>query len=111
MTTITVGRAFAPGAVYIGRAMPRRRIAGSPLGNPFVIGVHGTREQVIAQYRDGLIDQLSQPGPVRQEFHRLRDLAREGDLLLGCWCSPLPCHGDVIASFLADEMATGYSDE
>lgn len=97
---ITIGRAFDAGAVSIGRAMPRRSRAGSPLGNPFIIDRDGTRDQVSEKYRVWLTDQLTRPGPVRQEFDRLLALARQGDLHLGCGCSPAPCPGDVIKDLL-----------
>lgn len=67
--------------VYIGRP--------SKWGNPFAIGKHGSRAEVIAKYRawataSGL------------------DKAAKAELqgkVLGCWCSPHPCHGDVLAEW------------
>ena len=38
------------GAVYIGRAMPRYGLKASKRQNPFKMGAHGTREQVLEQY-------------------------------------------------------------
>lgn len=38
------------GAIYVGR--------GSPWGNPFYIGLHGTREQVVAQYEAEILPTL-----------------------------------------------------
>ena len=64
--------------VYIGR--------GSIWGNPFKIGIDGTRSEVIAKYIEYL---LNKPELVE----RLPELK---DKILGCWCSPLPCHGDVL---------------
>ena len=69
--------------VYIGR--------GSPWGNPFHIGVDGTREEVIQKYREWLL----------QQPHLMAKLPELQGLALGCWCKPLPCHGDVLAK-LAD---------
>ena len=69
--------------VYIGRP--------SQLGNPFLIGPDGTREQVIEKYRAWL---LSQPD-------LLAKVPMLKDLTLGCWCAPKACHGDVLAQ-LAD---------
>ena len=55
--TITVANKYKitpqDGDVYIGR--------GSPFGNPFIIGKHGTREEVIEMYRDYINDWLSDP--------------------------------------------------
>lgn len=65
--------------VYIGRP--------SKFGNPFVIGQHGTRAQVIEQYEAWL---LSQPALVAAAKRELRGKS------LVCWCAPLACHGDVL---------------
>lgn len=61
-------------AVYIGR--------GSPWGNPFIIGVHGTRTEVIRRYECEVLPNLDLE-PLRGK-----------DLL--CYCAPLRCHGDSI---------------
>lgn len=66
------------GAIYIGRP--------SKWGNPFVIGEDGTREEVIKKY-EAWLD--SGDGPIGDiEELRGRNLV--------CWCSPEPCHGDVL---------------
>lgn len=65
--------------VYIGRP--------GPWGNPYVLGRDGDRAQVIAAYERYLLS--------RQDL-----MARLSELrgrVLGCWCSPEPCHGDVLA--------------
>ena len=66
--------------VYIGRP--------GPWGNPFRIGEDGSRDEVIARYETWL---ASQPGLVARAR---RELAGK---VLGCWCAPLACHGDVLA--------------
>jgi hypothetical protein len=73
----------APYEVYIGRP--------SKWGNPFEIGKNGTRQQVIEKYRAWI---LSQP----QLIAALGELRGK---VLGCWCKPQPCHGDVLTE-LAD---------
>ncbi len=65
--------------VYVGRP--------SIWGNPFVIGRDGDREDVITKYRAWL---LTQP-------QLLAKLPRLRGKILGCWCRPKLCHGDVIA--------------
>lgn len=65
--------------VYIGRP--------SKWGNMFVIGRDGDRAAVIGKYREWL---LRNPG-LMADLHELRGKT------LGCWCAPLPCHGDVLA--------------
>jgi hypothetical protein len=59
--------------------------------NPFHIGPDGSREQVLAKYRQWII---RQPRLLR-DIHSLRGK------VLGCNCPPLPCHGEVLAE-LAD---------
>jgi hypothetical protein len=80
--------------VYIGRP--------SPLGNPFKIGEHGTRDGVIATYREWLWRQIKLRGEVYRELQRLAAIAEQGDLVLICWCKErgrdVGCHGDVLKS-------------
>lgn len=66
------------GAVYIGRP--------SKWGNPFQIGRHGSRAEVIARHRKWLCDQPD----LMASLHELRGR----DLV--CWCAPAPCHGDTL---------------
>lgn len=47
----------------------------------------GTREEAISAYETWI---LSQPGLVK-------DLPELRNKILGCWCRPLACHGDVLA--------------
>lgn len=64
--------------VYIGRP--------SKWGNPFKIGKDGTREEVVELYLEYILgnDELMAALP------ELKGKA------LGCWCAPLPCHGDIL---------------
>ena len=78
--------------VYIGRGR------GSVWGNPFsfkpgttAASVVATREAAIDAYRAWL---LGHPALLAQ----VKTLRGK---VLGCWCHPLPCHGDVLAE-LAD---------
>lgn len=67
-----------PYDVYIGRP--------SKWGNPFNIGKTMTREQSIKKYTRWLMKQKN----------LLKDLPELKGKVLGCWCAPLPCHGDVL---------------
>ena len=64
-------------------------------GNPFLIGRHGSREQVIGRYRTWLWDKINK-GDIP-----MAELAAMNDKILLCHCSPLPCHGDVLAKAAA----------
>lgn len=82
-------------AFYVGRASPRRGLAGSAFGNPYVVGRDGTREQVIELYRRWL---LGRP----ELLDRLLELRGRR---LACWCRPEPCHAEVLAELVdADEL-------
>lgn len=69
---------IGPDDVYIGRP--------SPYGNPFKITKTTTREEVIEKYREYV---MANPG-LLEEIRKLK-----GKNLV-CFCSPKPCHGDVI---------------
>jgi len=61
-------------------------------GNPFIIGLHGTREEVIEKYRQWI---MTQPKLLAQ-------LPMLKGKRLGCVCAPLPCHGDVLKEMVDD---------
>jgi hypothetical protein len=56
-------------------------------GNPFEIPADGDRATVIANYRDHYLP--FKPG-------LLSKLDELNGMVLGCWCAPEPCHGDVL---------------
>ncbi len=66
---------------YIGR--------GSIFGNPFRIGKDGNRTEVIEQYAH----YLSRPEAMII-VDRIYDLPE--DAILGCYCHPKACHGEII---------------
>jgi len=68
--------------VYIGR--------GSIYGNPFIIGIHGTRKECIDQYKQLLIDNKD----------LMNDIYKLHGKILGCHCKPKACHGDIICDIL-----------
>lgn len=82
MATTVVHCKRAPYDVYIGRP--------SPWGNPFKIGRDGDRDEVIAKYRAWIVQQPAL-------MARLPELRGK---VLGCWCSPDACHGDVLAELV-----------
>lgn len=61
-----------------------------PWGNPFVIGTHGNRREVIEQYRVWI---MTQPA-LLSSLQALRGKR------LGCVCKPKPCHGDVLVELI-----------
>jgi len=65
----------------------------SIFGNPYRRGPDGSRDEVIAKYRTWFAERLRDP-----KFE-LAVLELRGKRL-GCYCSPQPCHGSVIAEYL-----------
>jgi Domain of unknown function (DUF4326) len=64
--------------VYIGRP--------AKWGNPFKIGRDGNRGEVIALYECWL----------REDDTLMATLGELRGKVLGCWCAPRACHGDVL---------------
>lgn len=56
------------------------------MGNPFSIGKDGTRKEVIEKYEKYLLSNEK----LMNDLHEL-----EG-VVLGCWCKPKACHGDIL---------------
>lgn len=76
------GGRVPPGAVNIMR--------GTPFGNPFVIGEHGDRAEVVERYRVHLWRRLQAEPAFAAQVRALhgRDLC--------CCCAPAACHGHVL---------------
>lgn len=70
--------------VYIGRP--------SKYGNPFVIGQDGTRDEVIAKFETW----------IKEQPDLMADLPELRGKILGCWCSPNNCHGEVLIKILEE---------
>lgn len=80
MATTVVHCKKSPFDVYIGRP--------SKWGNPFVIGKDGTRQEVITKYKMWI--------RLRSDLYEQARTELKGKIL-GCFCAPLSCHGDVLA--------------
>lgn len=83
---------------YVGRP--------SEFGNPFIIGVHGTRSEVVLWHREW-IDGL-RPGPngeIPPTRERIRAVLR--GKRIGCWCRENEeCHAEYLA-FVANPRRGG----
>lgn len=89
----------SPNEVYIGR--PGKGQSGL-FGNPVVIGqscpickeVHGDRGATLPCYEQYLLNRLANDTSFAEAFWKLKNKT------LVCFCSPLPCHGNVMAKVL-----------
>jgi hypothetical protein len=68
--------------MYIGRP--------SKWGNPYEIGKDGTRKEVIEKYRSYILNN-------QELMDALPELKGK---ILGCWCAPKLCHGEVLIDLL-----------
>lgn len=69
--------------VYIGR--------GSKWGNPYEIGKDGTRQEVIEKYERYV-----------RNSSLLKELKELEFSVLGCYCKPKICHGDVLIKLIRE---------
>lgn len=68
--------------VHIGRG-------DGPWGNPYRIGMDGTRAEVIEWFEKYLLESPK----------LLKQLPKLKGKILGCYCAPKPCHGEVLAKY------------
>ena len=82
--------------VYIGRSSPYVKGANkSKWYNPFSVKKYG-REGCLNLYRDYLLNNkelMSQLGELKGR-------------VLGCWCYPNACHGDILVELIGEERFT-----
>lgn len=62
-------------------------------GNPFKIGIDGSRKEVIEKYRKYIINN-------KELLNSLEELRGK---VLGCWCKPHSCHGDILVDLLEQD--------
>jgi hypothetical protein len=92
----TAGQVVQDCDTYIGRACTQGGwlLSQTVWANPYKVGRDGTLEEVLARYEAWL---RGKPDLMA----RLPELAGKR---LGCWCKPKPCHGDVLARLVEQEV-------
>lgn len=82
---------------YIGRPMYQGgwRLPGSKWANPFRVSAGMDRAHALTAYE----------AHVRASPELLAALPELRGKRLGCWCRPLPCHGDVLIKLLRERDA------
>ena len=78
--------------VYIGRSGQN---TATKYGNPFTMNVEEERMDVIKAFRDHAWKML-QTG----EWNELEVIEELNGKVLGCFCAPKPCHGEVLVSLV-----------
>ena len=84
--------------IYIGRPS----IFGNPFTHMPLATTHAkyqckTREEAVDKYLDWFIDKMATDASFSREIEQLKGKK------LGCFCSPNPCHGDIIAHYLNND--------
>lgn len=94
---ITIREAKAAGRyVYIGRGKD------SPWGNPFTHIPTGTLAQFVVPY-DQVLARYEQY--VRESSSLINRLGTLRGKVLGCWCRPKPCHGNVLIKLFEEAFS------
>lgn len=98
------------GYYYIGRT----KFGSSPLGNPFTHNgkrsnlaklSFKTREEAIEAYEKYFDEMYGKNEQFTKAFDTIYEEYKSGkNIYLGCFCKPLPCHGDIIAKKLQQKL-------
>lgn len=94
-------RVYSGKGTYVGRP--------STLGNPFKVSMHQPRLVAIEKYQAWIEDKIIQGDPaiLYELEHLFAPLLRNEKLALVCWCSPKPCHADILKQILLNKYHTG----
>jgi len=76
----------------------------SCLGNPFHMQNEFYRDTVCNQYEKWFEDKKDSNPLVVKEMHRICELAKKNDVVLGCWCAPKRCHAETIKRELEEML-------
>lgn len=98
--------------VYVGREHRRPGQlyrAASPLANPYPLRSEAARGTTLQNYAAWLSARFH---PGTPQWDALLEILRASlgprGVALGCWCAPLPCHGDVIRAAVLQMYTAGW---
>ena len=77
-----------PKHIYIGRANKYLNINASKWANPFSVEKYG-REKALEMYENYI-----------RESDLLKEIKELKGCILGCWCAPKKCHGDILIKLM-----------
>ena len=89
--------------VYCGR--------GSALGNPFHMREESQRDVVCDKYAEWFVRKLASRHTVHHDkplfalLAKIKELAKAGDVVLGCYCAPKRCHCETIKTYIDGVLA------
>lgn len=85
--------------IYCGR--------GTALGNPYVLGKDGNRDEVCDKYESAfkkMTEQAHYASPFAIQLAKIEAEARKGDVRLGCYCAPQRCHCETIKHYIETKL-------
>jgi len=74
-------------------------------GNPFKIGPDGSRSDVIEKFRQWLIGDDYKTFKQKERKLIIDNMSKLHQCVLGCWCKPKACHGDVYKEILEERKS------
>jgi hypothetical protein len=80
--------------IYIGRP--------TKWGNPFT-HKKNTLGKYVVNDREDAIEEYFNWITEGEGKYLLKDLSELKGKILGCWCKPLPCHGDILAQLIKEK--------
>ena len=80
------------GVVFINNV--RYPLVHSIFHNPFKVGRDGDRDEVLKKYKEYILEKIEKESDFKNEILMLKGKK------LGCWCHPLPCHGDILLEII-----------
>lgn len=84
---------------------------GTPVGNPYAAD-HIAHSEKIRLYRELFLATLVHREDVQAYLLGMLTALREhGKIRLFCWCWPMPCHGEVIKTWLLTQYNKETSNE
>lgn len=84
-----VGCKIPPNSIYIGRPNYKWGLKGSKFQNPYSLDKY-SREIAIQKYKKWLWNEI------KIGYITIQELANMEGFDLVCYCSPKPCHGEVL---------------
>lgn len=86
--------------IYIGRRNRSWEREGSIWANPYKVGDDGSLDEVLNLYRSHVLTN-------RELLFEIPNLRGH---ILGCWCKPKGCHGDVLAEIYTEWVFRTYEE-
>ena len=85
-----------PGSKHMNNTEPLEK---GWLGNPYVIGPDGSREEVIKKFAVDFYDKVENDPDFRKAILGLKDKT------VGCFCDPNPCHLGIIRDYIKNQKS------